>query len=265
MKNFKNKTIVITGAGSGIGRELAKQFAKEGARLALNDYNKTTLQETADLLQLSDENILVSDFDVASLTDMQAFSKAVIEKFSKVNIVINNAGLGSGPYHVGEGQIETFRRVMDINFYGVLYGCEVFMPSLLAAEEAALVNVSSVFGLTGVANKSPYVASKFAVNGFTQCLIQEFYDNKNFSIHCVHPAGIKTNIVKNSIDYQSGASTMEQNLTVTATNAARTIIDGIKRKKPRILIGRSAYLLDKVTRIHPTLGSRMVNQKIKKA
>ena len=201
MKVFKDKVIVITGAGSGIGRALALALAKQGAKLALNDYKKDTLQETLDLLKLSPDRIFSLDFDVSDKTEMFAFAEAVIAYFGQVDVMINNAGAALGDYRFDEIDLDMFERMMAINFNGVLYGSRAFLPYLKKQPEAALVNISSIFGLAGIALNSPYCASKFAVHGLTQSIAQEYADT-NLTVHSIHPGGINTNISRNAIDYK---------------------------------------------------------------
>jgi len=266
VKSFKNKTVVITGAGSGIGRALAVAFAGEGAQLALNDFNKDALRETATQLGGNAVSVLESVFDVSDKEAMFSFADAVLKKFGSADVVINNAGIGLGDYPFHEVDLNLFERVMDINFYGVLYGSRAFLPHLLRRQEAALVNISSVFGLTGIAKATAYCSSKFAVYGLNQSLMQE-YAETGLTVHSVHPGGINTNIGKNSLDYKQNSSHDEfqkQFLKISPGYAAKVILDGIRKKKKKILIGAEAWQLDIAVRLFPYLGGRIVNQSIRK-
>ena len=261
MKNFKDKVTVITGAGSGIGRALAIEFKKRGAKLALNDYNENTLLETVDILKGNKNDIYHSAFDVSDKKAMFAFSENIMGHFNAVDIVINNAGVGMGGCEFHEIDLDKFERVMDINFRGVLYGSRAFIPHLLKRPEAVLVNISSVYGLTGIVLGEAYVSSKFAVNGLTQSLIQA-YKKTNLSVHCVYPGGIKTNITKNSIDYEKRDELFNRFLIHAPKYAADTIIKGIKKKKPRILIGYDARAIEYLSRLAPVFGSFLINKHI---
>lgn len=263
MKSFQDKVVVITGAGSGIGRALAEAFADKGAKLALNDYKTDTLQATVAAVTKRSPRVYSSVFDVADRSAMFSFADAVISEFGQVDIVINNAGIALGAHDFDVIDIDHFERVMAINFNGVLYGSRAFIPHLLQRPEAALLNVSSIFGLAGIAQSTPYCASKFAVNGLNQCLIQEYYDSP-LTIHSVHPGGIKTNITRNTLDYKPEHEIFEQELKHSPSFAANKIIKGIQRKKSRILIGQEAYTLDFLTRLFPIFGSRLVNLKLNK-
>jgi NAD(P)-dependent dehydrogenase (short-subunit alcohol dehydrogenase family) len=261
MKNFTNKIVVITGAGSGIGRALAIEFKNMGAKLALNDYNEKSLLETLEILQLKPENIYHSVFDVSQRTAVFDFAEKVVGKFGAVDIVINNAGRGFGGVDFVEVDLDKFEAIMDINFNGVLYGSRAFLPYLEKRPEAALVNISSVFGLTGIIQTEAYVASKFAVNGLTQSLAQA-YKHTNLKVQCVYPGGINTNIVSNSIDYTKSADVFKKTLDKSPTFAAQTIIKGIRKKKTRILIGADARFLDFITRLFPVWGCGLINARL---
>lgn len=268
MKEFKNKVVVITGAGSGIGRALATSFAKSGAKLALNDFKASTLNETCALVKKEGAEIFETSFDVSSKESVSKFAAEVVKHFGHVDIVVNNAGIGLGDYTVHEVDLNLFERVMNINFYGVLYGSHYFIPHLLKQQEAALVNISSVFGLTGIGRSSAYCSSKFAVYGLNQCLWNEHADT-NLTVHSVHPGGINTNITQNSLDYHSSGDTamhdafQKEFLKLTPDYAASVIIEGIKNKKKKILIGGEASQLDFVTRFFPLWGNGQINKMIK--
>ena len=259
MKIFKDKVIVITGAGSGIGRALAQKFQQLGAKLALNDYNEKTLSETANLLSLPSHQVYYATVDVSDREAVFTFASNVMNHFGAVDVVVNNAGLGIAGVDFVNVDLDKFERVIDVNFKGVLYGSRAFLPHLAQRPEAALVNISSVYGFTGISMLEAYVSSKFAVNGLTQGLIQT-YRGSSLSVHCVHPGGIKTNITRNALDYQKKDELFDTLLTHSPAYAADVIIRGIKKKKSRILIGKEAYLLDFLTRLAPIGGAALVNK-----
>lgn len=261
MQSFNEKVVVITGAGSGIGRALAQTFAAQGAKLALNDLHANELTTTVNSLPTHDEgNVLTRSFDVADKEAHFAFAEQVIQHFGQVDIVINNAGMALGDFTFDQVQLEHFERVMDVNFRGVLYGSKAFYPHLLQRPEAALVNISSVFGLTGISGGAAYCTSKFAVNGLNQTLIQETYGT-SLCVHSVHPGGIATNISKNALEAGPDAEAFaEKHLKHAPEKAARVILKGINRKKHRIFIGPEAYQIDYLVRLAPVNGSRLINK-----
>jgi butyryl-CoA dehydrogenase len=264
MKDFRNKTVVITGAGSGIGRALALAFAEEGAQLALSDIDAVSLEQTCDLLGARRTEVHAKVFDVSDQEVMQAYSQEVIARYQSVEVVINNAGISMSDQPFAEIDLALFERVMAVNFNGVLYGCSAFIPHLLQRPEAALVNVSSIFGLAGIAFSTAYCASKFAVHGLSQALYQE-YRNSTLTVHSVHPGGVNTNIARNALGARTSNEAFHTRFLKRApADAARTIITGIKAKRHRILIGSEAYTLDLAVRLRPVLGGTLVNTTIRK-
>jgi short-subunit dehydrogenase len=175
-----------------------------------------------------------------------------------VDIVINNAGVAIGDF-LETVPLEDFEWLMGIDFWGVVYGTMAFLPYLRKRPEGHIVNISSINGIMPNPNNGPYCAAKFAVKGYTETLAQEMHGT-NIHVSCVHPGGIKTNIARNtrvnramySLTKEQAVSLYEKELfRTTADEAAKAIIDGIKRNKRRILIGMDAKVLDILTRLFP--------------
>ncbi|MEM9928872.1 MAG: SDR family oxidoreductase [Bacteroidota bacterium] len=254
MQQFQNKVIVITGAGSGIGRELALQFAKEGAILALNDWKDTPLMETWKMLPAAARGYKAA-FDVGDRAAVEGFATNVREALGKVNMVINNAGMSIEQNPVIYSKVEDYEKVLQINLWGVIYGSLAFMPHLREHEGGCLVNISSVFGLMGFPGSAPYNVSKFGVRGFTETLRVEMRST-SLQVVCVHPGGIRTNIAKN-IEYRDEKErerfikNFEKQTPTTAPEAAAVIIRGIRKGKSRITIGKDARFIDRITRLMP--------------
>lgn len=256
---FPNQVAAITGAGSGIGRALAIHLAKEGCHLALSDINPEQLDETAKQLADTDRTITTHVLDVANKDAVYAYAEEVIASHGKANIIINNAGVALVDT-VEEMSYDDFEWLMDINFWGVVYGTKAFLPHLKAQPTGHIVNISSLFGLISVPSQSAYNASKFAVRGFTEALRQELLDTQ-VSVSCVHPGGIKTNIVRSGRFRNShGRPTNHDKLTkefdqkmarTTPEQAAAIIVNGMKRKHPRILVGKDAIWIDRLQRLMP--------------
>ncbi len=268
MKDFKDKVAVVTGAGSGIGRALARQLADAGARLALADINETGLRETANELGLDDSRLITEAFDVADREAVYRFAERVAGHFGAVHLVINNAGVALGAT-VERMTYEDFEWLMGINFWGVVYGTKAFLPHLKAAGEGHIVNVSSVFGLIGVPTQSAYNAAKFAVRGFTESLRQELeMEGGKVSCTSVHPGGIKTNIARNARmaegmehitgDPEKARRDFEKMFRTTPDEAARTILKGVRGNKRRVLIGSDARAIDSMQRLMPTAYQRIM-------
>ena len=164
MKTFKNKVVVITGAGSGMGRAYAMAFARLGAKLALNDYDREALGQSVALLpEPARSDCFHQAFDVADETAFAAFAAAVKQSLGNAHVIINNAGIEGAVKPIWAISKSEIERVMAVNFYGVVNGTRLFLPQLFANGEGAVINVSSVFGLIGTPSNSDYCASKFAV------------------------------------------------------------------------------------------------------
>ncbi len=237
MKNFNNKIVVITGAGSGMGRAYAVEFAKLGARLALNDYDSKELAETVVLLDDSSPNKVYSaSFDVSDRAAMESFAVDVQAQLGNAHIIINNAGVSGEGKPVWATPLATIERVMNINFYGVVHGTQVFLPQLIENGEGAVVNVSSIFGLIGPPNNSDYSAAKFAVRGFTEALMVELHDSP-ISVHLVHPGGIATNIA-NVPQHQAFS---DKYLSTPPEAIVRHVIRGIRCGTPKIVYGKDSF------------------------
>jgi NADP-dependent 3-hydroxy acid dehydrogenase YdfG len=257
MRSVAGKCVVITGAGSGIGRALAQHLAARGARLALSDVDLAGLAET--VASLGTAEVRSDPLDVRDRAAMARYATSVAEQFGGVDVLINNAGValtGSVP-DLSYADLEW---VLDIDFWGVVNGTKEFLPHLIASGDGHLVNISSLFGLLAVPGQSAYNAAKFAVRGFTESLRQEMLAARlPVRVCCVHPGGIKTAIARNARvaegeDQAALAEFFDSRLAKTsADRAAEIILAGMLAGKPRILVGPDAKALDLLVRL---LGSR---------
>ena len=172
MKDFKGHVAAITGAGSGIGRALANELARRGAHLALSDIDDAGLAETVSQCEGFGVKITSQHIDVADRAAVYAWADEVVADHGEINLVVNNAGVALGAT-IESMSYEDFEWLMNINFWGVVYGTKAFLPYLKASGEGHIVNLSSVFGLISVPSQSAYNAAKFAVRGFTDTLRME--------------------------------------------------------------------------------------------
>ena len=248
---------VVTGAGSGIGRALAQQLAAAGSALALADVDKAGLLETAQSLEKKNALVTTHVLDVADEAGVRSFAEDVSAKHGRVTLLVNNAGVAlEGTFE--EISLDDFRWLMNINFWGTVYGVKYFLPALKREKRAHLVNVSSVFGIIAPPGQPAYSASKFAVRGFTECLRHELAGTA-VGVSCVHPGGIRTAIARRArigagvkrTGLEEKVAQFEKLFRTSPEDAASRILRGVERSEPRILIGSDAYQIDIVQRLRP--------------
>jgi short-subunit dehydrogenase len=265
VKELKNKVAAITGAASGIGRMLAVNLAVKGCEVALSDIDMCGMEKTAAMVEEQNGKVSIHKVDVADRSQVENYAADVVKQHGRVDLIINNAGVAVAQ-SVDDVSYEDFEWLMGINFWGVVYGVKAFLPYLKKQPEGHIVNISSVNGFITWPNNGPYCASKFAVKGFTETLWQELR-NSTVRVSCVHPGGIKTNIVRNARFYISPGKKMTHDQSVkvfdkmagtSADKAAGIIISGILKNKRRILVGPDAYVLDFLTRLFPKGFVRLV-------
>jgi len=248
---------VVTGAGSGIGRALAQQLATAGSALALADIDEKGLVETAQSLEKRSAPVTTHVLDVADEEGVRSFAEDVSKRHERVTLLINNAGVAmEGTFE--EISLDDFRWLININFWGTVYGVKYFLPLLRREKRAHIVDISSVFGLIAPPGQSAYSASKFAVRGFTESLRHELA-RTTVHVSCVHPGGIRTAIARHA---RVGAGVkkngleekvvlFEKMLRTSPEEAAERILRGVERSEPRILIGSDARQIDFVQRLRP--------------
>ncbi len=287
---YSGHVAAVTGAGSGMGRELARHLASMGCNLALADINPERLAHTQELLAGCNIEITTTVLDVADKIAVDTWADNVMVQHGKVNFIFNNAGVAM--YSTVEGSsVEELEWVMDINFWGVVYGTKAFLPLIKQSVEQSesnalfskkgkprqfnenghIINISSLFGLIALPSQSAYNASKFAVRGFTESLRQEL-DIQQCGVHatCVHPGGIKTNIANNArgndslstIGMHSGSKAVNNFnnlLRFDAKDAAWIILQAASNNQARCLIGNDAKMMDGVQRVFPTHYGKVVH------
>ncbi len=256
MLNLKDKIVVITGAGSGIGQALSRAMAAEGCRLALADRDPSGLKQTLSMVKGTTAKTWT--LDVTRPDAVARFARDVRKKLGPADVVVNNAGINNFT-RVVDSRLENMKRVMDVNFWGVIHMTQAFLPQLLARPEASLVNISSTLGLKGFFGQAIYSASKFAVRGFTEALQIELRDSA-LTITLVYPGGVKTKIHDSAIneyplakdELRQAVEEMNAKSRCTPDQAAQAILRGIQRKKTRVLIGIDALAIDWLVRLLPS-------------
>ena len=255
MRDFQKKIIVITGAGSGMGRAMAVQLAQKGARVLLSDKNETSLNETEALVKSINGLYKTYVVNVADRLQIEAFAKSVLDEFKYIDVLINNAGMAIGEATLNEIPLGDFEQLINVNMWGVIHHTRVFLEVLKSRPEAAIANTSSVFGLMGIPGQIPYCISKFAVRGFTDSLRLELKDT-NVAVTCIHPGGIDTNIVSNGIHYRDKelvAQEFKKMVITSSEKAAEIIIKAIQKKSKRVMVGPDAKMVRFFTQLAPGL------------
>ena len=271
MKHFSDKVAVITGAGSGIGRYLAVLLAKSGADIAVCDIDATGLASTVAMLNDYDVTVSSHVLDVADKKAIEALPQQIIAQQGHIDLLFNNAGVTVDATFQEMSQTD-WDWVFDINLQGVINSSRAFLPYLQQRPEAALINTSSIFGMVAVVRQSVYHTTKFAVRGFTECLVKEL-KGTNVRVHSVHPGHIGTNIASNARVSESKASTGAMERLVSKffnlgssqeelgaffqkngmhpSRAAQIILNGVRKKRSRIMVGADAKLMDLCQRLAP--------------
>ena len=262
---FNAKKVVITGAASGIGKELALQISRYGGIIIAADYDKKCLDETVKQVKDSGGAAFGYKVDISDSRQVGKFAADVKKKHGSIDMLINNAGVTLfGKFE--ELKIADFEWIMNINLWGAIYMTKAFLPELKDKEGAYIVNVASVFGVIGTGNQSAYCATKFGLRGFTEALQDELY---SFPVNVISvlPGGIKTNIARNARIIKDGSilkdtEKLEKRLSkiskTTAAEAASAIIDGMKKGRVRIRIGSDARFLDRLQRLAPVKYNRVL-------
>jgi short-subunit dehydrogenase len=262
MRTLQGKSVVITGAASGIGEALAHASAARGARLLLADIDALGLDRVVSSLKAVGIECSGLVTDTGNEAAIYALAQEAQVRLGGADVVINNAGVGLlAP--VDKLRTTDAQWLMNINFWGVVHGCQAFIPQLRQRPDTVLVNISSIFAMVSVPTQSIYNASKAAVRGFSDALREEL-QSSGIGVLCVHPGGIKTNIVNRAriTDVSMVADTdqemrdnFERLARTTPQQAAMVIIRAIESRKTRVLIGADATFMDLVFRLFPSHAS----------
>lgn len=197
MKRFEGKVVLITGGSSGIGAESARAFSEEGAKVVITDVDEEKGKELAQEINDAGGKALFMKHDVSSAQETKRIVESVVEKFGRLDVAFNNAGIGGPSLPLSEYPEEDWERVISINLLGVYYGMKYEIQQMLKQGGGAIVNNSSILGKVGFNNASAYVAAKHAVVGMTKAAALE-YSSKNIRINAVNPAFIKTPLLEAS-------------------------------------------------------------------
>ena len=258
---LEGKVLVVTGAGSGMGRELTLQMVQRGARVAAVDLDEESLEQTKSIATKNVENF------VLNVTDQQAIKalpEKVIASFGQLEGFVNNAGIIQPFIKISELTREQAEKVMDVNFWGVFDLTKAFLPELTKRPEAQIMNISSMGAYAPVPGQSVYGASKAAVKLFTEGLRSELMDT-NVGVTVVFPGSVATNIAENSgLEVPAGSDEQSQQFKpMPATDAAKQMLDAFESGKPRITVGKDATFMDRYSRLSPIGAANLIYKQMK--
>lgn len=254
-----NASAVVTGAGSGIGKAFAIELARRGGRVVCSDINLQSAQATAEDISQEGGQALAVGCDVTKLKNVQSLA-ADAEKWldGPIDLVINNAGVGIGGSPIGEIPIKDWKWVVDINMWGVIYGCHVFSPLLRKQGKGAIINVCSTASFAAAPLMGPYNLTKAAVLALSETLSAELAGT-GVSVTALCPTFVKTNIVADGriSDSQSNAAKALLDRTgVTPESIVETTLKGLDKKQLYILPQIDARIIWRIKRIAPVSYNR---------
>ncbi len=265
MKTLKDRTAVVTGAASGIGRGIALELARRGSRLALTDISAELLEGVAEEARGLGATVSTHVVDVSDRAAMLALPAAIAEVHGPaVHVLVNNAGISiDGTFE--EQTLEDWDRMLGVNLWGVVHGCKAFWDGLMVADQAWIVNISSVFGIVGPPGQSSYAAAKYAVRGLSESLWEETADT-HIGVTVVHPAGVDTSIVANSKsyapDHKERMIKQFSKAGMSAEKAGTLIVAGVLSGKKRVFIAKGSRTIDRLKRLFPVLANRWIGEEI---
>lgn len=260
--NIRNKTILVTGAGSGIGKELVLNLLEKGAKVAAVDLREASLKELEESAKEYRALLATYAVDVSNQKAVEALPKQIAEKQGEIDGIINNAGIIQPFVRVNDLEYTAIEKVMNVNFYGVLYMTKAFLPLLMKRPEAHVVNVSSMGGFLPVPGQSIYGASKAAVKLLTEGLYAELLGT-NVRVTTVFPGATKTNISTNSgIKMELPKENAQKFEMLSAKEAAQIIVAAIEKNKPQIIVGKDASFMNLLYRLNPVFATKFIAKKM---
>ncbi len=251
MDSLQGKTAVITGGASGIGLELARTFGAQGMKLVLGDIEQPALDNAAASLRELGYEVVAEEVDVRSIDDLKRLEASAREHFGNVHVLCNNAGVGGGGPVADPDDIEAWRWTIDINLWGVIYGCKVFLPAMIEhGEPCHVVNTASMAGLHAPAGMGSYNVSKFGVVALSETLTREMQQAEtSVGVSVLCPAFVKTQIAQSQRNMpaevaaslplpdpnRTSIATELVNNGISPTIVADAVLDAVKTNKFWIL------------------------------
>lgn len=260
----QGKVLVVTGAGSGMGRELTLELVRRGAKVAAVDMRVETLEETRRVAGAATDRIATFVLDVTNAEGVATLPDQVVAQLGAVDGLINNAGIIQPFVHIKDLSPEVAHKVMDVNFWGPFGLVKAFLPHLLARPEAHILNVSSMGAYAPVPGQTLYGASKAAIRLFTEGLRSELMDT-NIGVTVAFPGAVATNITANSgLAMPANADAAAAKFkSLPASAAAKIMVDAIETGQARVTVGKDATTMDRMSRLNPVWAANVIYKQMK--
>ena len=256
---FKGKTAIVTGGTAGIGLATARELAERGSSIAIIGRNEVAIKDICEELgtKYPKQKITGYKLDLSNISEIPKTVEKIVADHKRIGLLVNNAGIAMGG-KIDELSLEDIESIFTINFRSQVAMIKEVLPLLKKTKGSHIANVSSIFGIIAPSGQSAYAASKFAVRGFSEVLRQEMKDF-GIGVSTIFPGGVKTNIAINAKVGQhadaervkNDAKKFESNFTMTPEYAAKVIVNGIEKRKPRIIIGGMTKFMDFMARLMP--------------
>ena len=265
--NINNKVFLITGAGGGIGKELALELLTKGAKIAAVDLRRSSLKDLEVSAGKKAKNISIYPIDITDRKAVEKLPKQIINRQGKIDGIINVAGVIQPFVKINDIDYDAIDKVMNVNFFGTLYVIKAFLPFLLTRPSAHIVNVSSMGGFLPVPGQSIYGASKAAVKLMSEALYAELKDTK-VRVSVVFPGATATNITANSGINMPADDTSNSNKSkgipmLPPDKAAKIIVRGIEKDQLQIFTGGDSKMMNKLYRLNPVLATNLIAKQMK--
>jgi len=260
----KNKVMIVTGGGNGLGRELVLNLLQKESKVVAVDINKTALEETEQLAGIHANSLMTAEIDITNETSIENLKEEIENKWGAVDGVINNAGIIQPFRKINDIDYKTIDRVFKVNFMGTLNIIKTFLPSLMKRPEAHVMNVSSMGGFLPVAGQAIYGASKAAVKILSEALTSELSETP-IGVTTVFPGAMFTNIKVNSglgADAGAGTEGHSKNIAFSPAKAAEMMVKAIEKNKTRLYIGKDAKSMNILYKLNPEMAIRIIYKSI---
>lgn len=251
IRKLRGTTVVITGATSGIGRETALEFVKAGARVAIAGRREERLRELAAEIESRGGEALAVQTDVADQAQVESLIEKTINRFGRIDTLVNNAGVGIAAKFADQS-IEDFKRVMDVNFWGAVHACKAVVPQMKKQPSGGvIINVSSIMGKRGAPFETAYCSSKFALAGFSEALRAELMSEK-IDVSAIYPGAVETEIFEAAAN-QTGLAFPNALPKFPAREMAKVIVRDARFPQPEVVMALDAMAINFFNTLAPGL------------